>query len=308
VCQLAHDNNIELFASKRQQKRVGSIELVRPARDERRQEIAFNSRPFVLCGLPIRRPPPGTLRHTRRNGRFRLKVVGHPDHGLPFGQDRLIRIWVATLAVRQKNRTICFRSAAEVLEEFDLPKDGPHYRRLVEGFQRIFASTIFFGGDASVGQHRVWDCQRFHFFDRLRIWCSRTSDEDLVEPKPDRNIISLSEAFWEEIRSHPIPIDARVVWELTPLAGCLDLYMWLCWRCHKAKGEQMVPLFGDFGLASQLGVTAYTRERNFRKRLREWLRIVRLYWPDCPARLLPEGENLIVAPAEAVCSSNGAKT
>lgn len=108
-------------------------------------------------------------------------MLGHPDHGLPFGQDRLIPIWVATLAVRQKNRTISFRSAAEILEEFDLPKDGPHYRRLVQGFQRIFTSTIFFGTDASVGQHRVWDCHRFHFFDHLRIWCSRTSDEDLVE-------------------------------------------------------------------------------------------------------------------------------
>jgi hypothetical protein len=72
---------------------------------------------------------------------------------------------------------------------------------------------------------------------------------------------------------------------LTHVAGCLDLYMWLCWRCHQATGEQMVPAFGDYGLASQLAVTDYTRDRNFRKRLREWLRTVRLYWPvsqqDC---------------------------
>jgi hypothetical protein len=27
------------------------------------------------------------------------------------------------------------RSAAEILEDFDLPKDGPHHRRLVDGFQ-----------------------------------------------------------------------------------------------------------------------------------------------------------------------------
>lgn len=66
----------------------------------------------------------------------------------------------------------------------------------------------------------------------------------------------------------------------------------------------MVPLFGDFGLASQLGVSDYTRERNFRKRLREWLRIVRLYWPECPARLLSDGEYLAIAPGEPLCSSN----
>ena len=37
-----------------------------------------------------------------------------------------------------------FDSAAKILEEFDLPKDGFHYRRLVEGFRRVFMSTIYF--------------------------------------------------------------------------------------------------------------------------------------------------------------------
>jgi hypothetical protein len=300
LSQLAREQGFDLFASKQQQKRVDSIELVREARESRAQELAFNSRPFVLCGLPIRRPPAGTLQYTRRNGRFRLEVAGHPEYGLPFGQDRLIPIWVATLAVRQRSRTVVFRSAAEILEEFDLPKDGPHYRRLVEGFQRIFTSTIYFGTDSSNGRHSVWDCRRFHFFDRLRIWCCQSAVEDLVEPKPDRNVISLSEAFWQEIEGHRIPIDARVVRELTNIPGCLDLYMWLCWRCHHAKGTQPIPLFGDFGLASQLGVTQYTRERNFRKRLREWLRIVRLYWPDCPAQLASGADVLFVAPGDAI--------
>ena len=34
-----------------------------------------------------------------------------PTLGLPFGQDRLIPLWVATLAVRQKSKTILFRLA-----------------------------------------------------------------------------------------------------------------------------------------------------------------------------------------------------
>jgi hypothetical protein len=73
------------------------------------------------------------LQYTRRNGRFKLDIIAHPDFGLPFGQDRLVPIWVATRAVRQKSRMVLFQSAAEI------PKDGPHYRRLVDGFKRIFA-------------------------------------------------------------------------------------------------------------------------------------------------------------------------
>jgi len=35
--------------------------LVRELQDEQRQDLAFHSQQFVLCGLPIRRPEAGTL-------------------------------------------------------------------------------------------------------------------------------------------------------------------------------------------------------------------------------------------------------
>ena len=40
----------------------------------------------------IRRLPPQTLKYSRRNGRFLLEIVGHPEYGVPFGQDRLVQI------------------------------------------------------------------------------------------------------------------------------------------------------------------------------------------------------------------------
>ncbi|HYI92196.1 MAG TPA: hypothetical protein VEX68_01505 [Bryobacteraceae bacterium] len=132
----------ELRISKQQVKRIESIELVRQQRDERKQSLLFNSRPFLLCGLPIRRPERGNLLHERRNGNFFLQVCGHPNLGLPYGQDRLVPIWVATQAVRLRSREIKFCAAAEILDELGLPPDGVHYRRLIESFQRVFASTI----------------------------------------------------------------------------------------------------------------------------------------------------------------------
>jgi hypothetical protein len=54
----------------------------------------------------------------RRNGNFVLQITGHPDYGLPFGQDRVVPIYLATLAVRQQSQTIRFRTAAEMLETF----------------------------------------------------------------------------------------------------------------------------------------------------------------------------------------------
>ena len=64
---------------------------------------------------------------------------------MPFGQDRLIPIWVATLAVRQRSLIVRFHRASEMLAFFHLFKDGKRYHRIMEGFQRILAATIFFG-------------------------------------------------------------------------------------------------------------------------------------------------------------------
>jgi hypothetical protein len=62
---------------------------------------------------------------------------------LPYGQDRLIRVWIATLTLKQKSWTLHFESPAQVLDCFHLPKDGAQYRRVKAAFQCILAATIF---------------------------------------------------------------------------------------------------------------------------------------------------------------------
>src|SRR5215471_12579557 len=103
-----------LGITKRKFKQLESICLVRQQRASGRQELAFNARPFVLCGLPLRRPLKDQLTHSRHSGKFFLQILGHPDYGLPFGQDRLIPIWVATLAPKQKSRIVHFQSVSEM--------------------------------------------------------------------------------------------------------------------------------------------------------------------------------------------------
>ena len=111
----------------------------------------------------MRRPSKHTLEYSRQNGRFRLRVIGHPDYGLPFGQDRLLLIWIATIAIWQKTREIRFRSAAAILEAFGLPKDGRYYKRLIGGFKRIFYSTFFFSSDQQLGEGKLMERRSFRF-------------------------------------------------------------------------------------------------------------------------------------------------
>jgi len=60
----------ELRISKRKLRQAEAVQLVRVNREDATPNLGFASRPFVLCGLPIKRPPKGVLLHERRNGQF----------------------------------------------------------------------------------------------------------------------------------------------------------------------------------------------------------------------------------------------
>ena len=72
-------------------------------------------------------------------------IFSHTDlahYRLPWGQDRLVPIFLATLAIRQQTPQITFESAAQMLDTFGMQQGGTQYRRLVGAFQRIFGATI----------------------------------------------------------------------------------------------------------------------------------------------------------------------
>ena len=65
-------------------KQLDTIQLVRELRENGKQELAYHTRPFVLCGIPLRRPPAEELVHRRQNGKFFLEIIAHPRFGLPW--------------------------------------------------------------------------------------------------------------------------------------------------------------------------------------------------------------------------------
>jgi hypothetical protein len=295
----------ELIVSKRKLRQAETVQLVRVNRESERQNLGFSSRPFVLCGLPVKRPAPGCLLHERRNGQFVLQVTGHPSYGLPWGQDRLVPIFLATLAIRQQTARITFGSAAEMLDTFGMQQGGSQYRRLIGSFQRIFGATIFFGTDTQRERAAVVHRARFNFMSEARIWYSKDPEQKLL-PGDCQNMIVLSDEFYREILDHPIPTDLEAAKALSSSPAALDLFMWLSYRCFTSRGKERVPLFGDFGLISQLGSADYARPRKFREKLDGWLKLVRAMWPECPATIDKNGTGLFVDRAYAVLPPRGA--
>jgi hypothetical protein len=214
---------------------------------------------------------------------------------VPYGQDRLIPIWVATLAVLQKTRVVRFGSAAQILDFFHLPKDGPHYRRMIEGFQRVFAATIFFGTEDQPERTAIIDLAPFQFFDRMQLWFNTSEGHQPTSSETHENTIILSEPFYREINEHRIPVEREVVAALAHAPGVLDLYMWLVWKSWTVNGRPaVVPVFAQNGLSEQLGAAQYGEARFFRRKIRIWLRQVKALWPECPASVSADGRTLIV--------------
>ena len=236
-----------------------------------------------------------------------MQVTGHPSYGLPWGQDRLIPIFLAMLAIRQRSARITFDSAAAMLDTFGMQQGGSQYRRLVGSFQRIFGATIFFGTNTQREHAAVFHRARFNFMTEARIWYSRDPAAKLL-PGDCQNSIVLSDEFYREIQSHPIPTDLEAARVLSSSPAALDLFMWLSYRCFTAKGRERVPLFGEFGLVSQLGSAEYARPRKFREKLESWLDLVRTMWPECPAAIDSDGAGLFVDRANAVLPSGGKTT
>ncbi|WP_035957785.1 replication protein RepA [Bryobacter aggregatus] len=277
----------DLLISRYRAKQAEGIALVRSNRENGKQSLAFASRPFILCGLPIRKPPPDQLLFERRNGNFLLQITGHPHFGLPFGQDRLILIFLATLAVRQKSQVVRFRSAAELLDTFGMAKGGKEYRRIIAAFERIFGATMFFTTDRSSATSSVLHRSRFNFLREAEIWYSRP------ESVPDNgNSITLSAEFYAELTAHPIPTDLEAIKIFAAAPGLLDLFLWLSYRCYISKGPEYIPLFGPSGLTKQLGCIEYSRPSKFRATLEKWLQSIRSLWPQCPARICTNGNFL----------------
>lgn len=174
-------------------------------------------------------------------------------------------------------------------------KDGIHHRRIIEGFQRVFAASIFFGTDGERAASPVFDWTSFHFFDRMELWFNRPDSQHAPSSAQPENAITLSENFYDEVNQHLIPVERHIVASLANTPGLLDFYVWIVWKSWTLKsGPAQIPLFGSQGLQGQLGVVRYSRNKRYRQTLRRWLARIRLLWPECPAEPSQDGKLLIV--------------
>ena len=285
-----------IISPRRRHRAEGAFDAILK-RHQAEQDVGFASRPFVLCNLPVRKPK-NTI-YIRTNGKFELRIECSKDKVLPYGQDRLLLIYMATLAVQQKSRHINLGSAMEILKVFGKEGCGKDYQRLMGGFERIFSATITWKVEGRERGAKFVDKARMLVLDRLRLWYE--DDIENTGGQAHENEVTLSEQFFDEVIEHPIPVDMTVVRSLKDSPSDLDFYLWVSWRAWTITPGSIasIPLFGRFGIQSQLG-SEIRSERKFRQCIKKWIKNTHHYWQEAPVSLSEDGTELILSHGKAI--------
>ena len=243
-------------------------------------DTGFMTRLMTLCSLP--RTNPGKRKeYVRRNGPYTLGMSAGIGNKLPYGiLPRLLMAWVCTEAVRTQSRVLVLgKSLSEFMRKLGMQTSGGSARgdrtRLRNQMRRLFRCQVELIFEDENSERSVAS----RIADRTEFWWNpkRPDEPVLWESK-----IRLGEDFFNEIISHPVPIDMNVLKALKRSSLGLDLYLWLTYRMFRLKLPLALPwqvLYRQFGADPDKAKDKFT-VRNFRKDCLRELEKIKLAWPE----------------------------
>ena len=243
-------------------------------------DLGFMARLMALCSLP-RTNPGNRLQYVRRNGPYSLVMIAGGLNKLPYGNlPRLLLAWVSTEAVRTQSREISLGSSlAEFMRKLGINSDSGGSRgertRLRNQMDRLFSATV----QLIYKDERVEARVSSSVADRTAFWWN--------ERKPDEPVlfdskIRLGEDFYNEIVSHPVPIDMNTLKALKRCSLGLDLYLWLTYRTFALRAPLRLSwrhLYHQFDSTPSQPVDKRAVQKFRLKVLRE-LKKIKLAWQE----------------------------
>ena len=243
-------------------------------------DLGFMARLMALCSLP-RTNPGNRLQYVRRNGPYSLVMIAGGLNKLPYGNlPRLLLAWVSTEAVRTQSREISLGSSlAEFMRKLGINSDSGGSRgertRLRNQMDRLFSATV----QLIYKDERVEARVSSSVADRTAFWWN--------ERKPDEPVlfdskIRLGEDFYNEIVSHPVPIDMNTLKALKRCSLGLDLYLWLTYRTFALRAPLRLSwrhLYHQFDSTPSQPVDKQAVQKFRLKVLRE-LKKIKLAWQE----------------------------
>ena len=244
------------------------------------RSIGFMARALVQTTIPHRAQ--SELHFQRCNGDLTLTMVGHPDHGRPYGKiPRLLLAWIAQRARVTGSRVIALDSAQSVLfRDLGLQMSGGRngsMQAFRDQLLRLMKCTIHI--DRTTSHGAAW--QPYQFSSGISLWWDHATRNNAAY------WIELAPGFYEEITTRAVPLDFGVLIALrSPLA--IDLYAWATERVFRLPKPVVVAWPA---LQAQFGAN-YTREQDFRRAFAQALGRVYAHWPALRAEPRKQGLRL----------------
>ncbi len=262
------------------QKRAGNRHLDLLLQDEDEHELGFMARLLIQATMPHSDPGDVTA-FSRQNGGLALHmqpgiatVNGRARPlGLPYGSlPRLLLAWVTTEAVRTKERELVLgESLSEFMNKLDMVPHGGRWgniTRLREQMRRLFNARVI----VNYARPGMEADASFQIADRtVTFWDTKSPQQGALW----RSTVTLSEGFYDEVVTHPVPVDMAALKALTRSPMAIDIYMWLTYRMSYLKRPTTVP-WGT--LEMQFGAD-YAHTRMFRYHFLKALQKVLLAYP-----------------------------
>lgn len=249
--------------------------------------LGYMARAMVQATMPHKKTPGSEF--VRKNGAFTLSMLAPSSIGLPYGSiPRLLMAWLTTEAVRTKSRTLYLGdSLSNFMRELDMVPTGGRWgtiTRLKAQTKRLFSTTVsctYESKDRSI-------LAGFRIADNALLWWNTDNpgQQGLWQSE-----VTLTEPFFREVTSHPIPIDMRALKAIKRSPLALDLYCWLTYRASYLQHDTEIPWEA---LAAQFG-SDYKVIRQFKAAVLRELRKILVVYQDIN---LAEGKRgLILKPS-----------
>ena len=215
---------------------------------------------------------------------MRRGAGGEPVHvGVPFGsRARLILIYLQSEALRTGSREVVLgKSLRDWMSRMGIPVGGKNLEIVREQTERISRCRLTFevrqGNRVGLTNQNIMDSAIF-----------LEPEEDDTQRALFAQTARLSEAFYEGLRKHPVPIEEAAIGAISNNSMAIDIYVWLAYRLHSLKAP--APLSWR-ALKPQFG-NGFSQLNNFRTKFLPNLKLALSVYPD--ARVDDDGTRGII--------------
>ena len=247
--------------------------------------IGYMARTLVQATFPYK--DPRTNEFIRKNGNYTLEMIAPSSIGLPYGSmPRVILAWITSEAVRNKSKHIYLgENLSTFIHRLGFENTGGKngdITRVKEQLKRLLRTHI----TVSYIAKNIEQIKNIQTISQSHsLWVNNVHDSTIIW----QTELILNQDFFDEIITHPVPIDLGVIQAIKNSPLAIDIYCWATYRCYSLRKDILIPwdkLFLQFG-------TGYANDKSgkyaFKKKFIEQLRKVCLMYKQLNVDPQPSG-------------------